>query len=219
MRSLLVLLIFGYALTCALGNRHHYTSSKHQHSTGDSNASHDFQAAKNEHNEKREPWVIRGLGDFNHADVRLAKSIIESHLKAGAVISTAQEPLANCYQSGGDLLEASKCLDNMCRSGERTIYVTNQKIQDGKTALRGFTRMHGRVVVVKSNAHFKHTLMHEIGHTYGLAHCPDKRCLMAIHNDEQETGKFCSKCIKLLPQDQFIHLKSLSMSRDEEKKK
>jgi len=212
MRSFFVMLLVGYALTCALGNRHQYASSRQHREKSHSTSRDDEHGKNNADFEQLEPWVIRGLGDFKSADVRMAKQIIDAQLKAGAVISTAQVPTKTCYQPNSKLLEANKCLDNMCMSGERTIYVTNQKIQDGKTALRGFTRMHGRVVVVKSNDHFRHTLMHEIGHTYGLAHCPDKRCLMAIHNDDEETGKFCSKCIKLLPKDQFVDIKSLSMN-------
>lgn len=210
MRPFLVLLACLFALTFALGNRHQFSSiasrwNKEGQGSNDSDLNHSV---------SKQPWVIRGLGKYNDHDVERAQRIIQQHLRVGARIAPAQAPTESCYQSNGKFLEASTCLDQMRMSGERTIYITRQKIQDGETALRGFTRMHGHVVVVKSNAHFRHTILHEIGHTYGLAHCTDKRCLMAIHNDSEETGRFCNRCIKLLPKEEFVDLKSLAMQSE-----
>ena len=44
--------------------------------------------------------------------------------------------------------------------------------------------------------------VHELGHTYGLRHCPDKRCVMHFSNSLQDTdiksSSFCENCKKKL---------------------
>lgn len=46
--------------------------------------------------------------------------------------------------------------------------------------------------------------VHELGHTYGLGHCPDKRCVMHFSNSLQDTdvksSSFCKDCKKKLIQ-------------------
>lgn len=41
--------------------------------------------------------------------------------------------------------------------------------------------------------------VHELGHTYGLEHCPDRRCVMAFSNSLFDTDykgeTFCRKCL------------------------
>lgn len=44
--------------------------------------------------------------------------------------------------------------------------------------------------------------VHELGHTYGLSHCPDPECVMHFSNSLMDTDRkkpsFCSRCqIKL----------------------
>ena len=44
--------------------------------------------------------------------------------------------------------------------------------------------------------------IHELGHTYGLGHCPDERCIMHFSNSLMDTDKkqaaFCNKCRQVL---------------------
>jgi archaemetzincin len=44
--------------------------------------------------------------------------------------------------------------------------------------------------------------IHELGHTYGLGHCPDRRCIMYFSNSLTDTDKkqaaFCPKCGQIL---------------------
>jgi archaemetzincin len=46
--------------------------------------------------------------------------------------------------------------------------------------------------------------VHELGHTYGLGHCPDKKCVMHFSNSLQDTdiksSSFCKNCKKRLIQ-------------------
>lgn len=43
--------------------------------------------------------------------------------------------------------------------------------------------------------------VHELGHTFGLVHCIDPKCVMFFSNSLADTDnkntKFCKKCIKL----------------------
>ena len=44
--------------------------------------------------------------------------------------------------------------------------------------------------------------VHELGHTYGLRHCPDSECVMHFSNSLRDTDKkrvsFCARCQELL---------------------
>jgi archaemetzincin len=48
----------------------------------------------------------------------------------------------------------------------------------------------------------KKEAVHELGHTFGLRHCPDSECVMHFSNSLQDTDRkrtsFCSRCQKLL---------------------
>jgi len=46
--------------------------------------------------------------------------------------------------------------------------------------------------------------VHELGHTYGLGHCPDPQCVMhfsnSLHDTDVKGAEFCSRCLSSLPQ-------------------
>lgn len=46
------------------------------------------------------------------------------------------------------------------------------------------------------------TAVHELGHTFGLRHCSNPKCVMYfsnwIHDTDNKSNNFCSKCIKSL---------------------
>ncbi len=45
--------------------------------------------------------------------------------------------------------------------------------------------------------------VHELGHTWGLGHCPDPRCVMhfsnTLHDTDVKGASFCSRCRQNLP--------------------
>ena len=47
--------------------------------------------------------------------------------------------------------------------------------------------------------------LHELGHTYGLRHCPDYTCVMSASNGVEridlKRAEFCPACTQLIPSD------------------
>jgi archaemetzincin len=48
--------------------------------------------------------------------------------------------------------------------------------------------------------------LHELGHTYGLRHCPDYNCVMSASNGVEridlKRDEFCPACAQLMPSDE-----------------
>ncbi len=75
--------------------------------------------------------------------------------------------------------------------GGKSCVVSTFRLRSGRGGRRKFT---DRLVKVVN---------HELGHTFGLGHCPVKNCLMqdargTIVTVDSETGEFCSRCGKEL---------------------
>jgi len=71
--------------------------------------------------------------------------------------------------------------------GGRTCVISTFRLRRGRVSYRYFI---GRLVKVAN---------HELGHTFGLWHCPNHGCLMedakgTIKTVDRETGAFCSEC-------------------------
>jgi archaemetzincin len=75
--------------------------------------------------------------------------------------------------------------------GGKSCVVSTFRLRRGKGGRMKFTR---RLVKVVN---------HELGHTFGLGHCPVKNCLMqdargTIVTVDNETGEFCAQCREIL---------------------
>jgi predicted Zn-dependent protease len=61
--------------------------------------------------------------------------------------------------------------------------------------LRGLSFLNGNVAIIRGDKSFlEETTIHEIGHLFGLDHCSDITCIMALNNDEFDSGHFCNSC-------------------------
>jgi len=141
---------------------------------------------------------IVGLGDVDYSVLEETSKIIEDFYGYSTSI-VGSEQISSDLFINGDTLDAYKCVTSLGKD-VKTIYVTNNNLYDNNgTRLRGYTTMYGNTIIVRGVPKFiKETTIHEIGHTLGLDHCSDLTCIMAINNDEQDSGDFCSKCKNII---------------------
>ncbi len=107
---------------------------------------------------------------------------------------------------------ADRLLDLARRHGHgRVVVVTDEDLYAGSlNFVFGLAERPGRAAVVslarlRENAdeHLCHRravteVVHEIGHTFGLTHCPDPGCVMSFSNSTREVDRkdryFCRRC-------------------------
>jgi predicted Zn-dependent protease len=139
-------------------------------------------------------FYISGLGDYTESDLNQVKQIVENFYHYKCIITKSRETTSDLYTDNGNSLDAFKCLNSLSVDHKRYLYVTNELLYEDDVKLRGYARLHGNTVIVRSQPHMKETVIHELGHTLGLEHCDDKTCIMALHNDAEDSGDFCKKC-------------------------
>jgi hypothetical protein len=170
--------------------------STNQHKNKSKSKSHHRLQTKSEEPEKLN-WNLYTFGEYNEEDVNLAKKTINEVFTFGTHFKGHREIPSYCEKA--EVIDGNECLFAMQQSNERGIFITRQNINYNDLAVRGLTRSHGQVILLKSNPHFDKTLIHEIGHTFGLEHCNNLSCVMAIYNDDEGTRKFCEKCVNQIP--------------------
>lgn len=138
--------------------------------------------------------IIVGLGNVSREKLLVVEQTIKSYYKLTTEIIEKNEPIDNkFFFEGGSIINADMFVRSFY-SQDRVIYITNNEMYSLDTYLRGYTTIEGKIVIIKDNAYFKETVIHELGHTYGLFHCDDLSCVMAIYNDGFNKGKLCNKC-------------------------
>jgi predicted Zn-dependent protease len=138
---------------------------------------------------------IVGLGDYSQSDLVKAKKYVEEFYGFNCVVDGNVPTKPSMYVENSNTLNVTNCLAELSVHGQKTIYVTKEPLYSKQWGmLRGMTHMRGNTVVIKGGEHLQETVIHELGHTLGLGHCDNKQCIMAIHNDAEDTGQFCSKC-------------------------
>lgn len=138
---------------------------------------------------------IVGLGDYTKSDLVNAKKYVEEFYGYNCVVDGSVPTKPSMYVENSITLNVTNCLAELSVQGQKTIYVTKEPLYSKQWGmLRGMTHMRGNTVVVKGGEHLQETVIHELGHTLGLGHCDNPQCIMAINNDAEDTGQFCSKC-------------------------
>lgn len=141
--------------------------------------------------------TIKALGDVDYSDLTDAKKIIEEVYYLKCIISEG-EPITNdLYINGTDkILDAEACFRKF-QNIEKVIYIVDKKLWTNGDYLRGYATVGGNFVIVRGEKHFlRETLIHELGHSFGLRHCENLKCVMAVQNDRYDTGDFCRNCKK-----------------------
>lgn len=166
--------------------------------------------------------AIQPLGKINSADIASVKTGIES-LYAVTVEVLPEKPMPkNAYYAPRERYKASKLVDYLTSETpdrfDKVVGITTQDISATKSnvmdwGIFGLADFGERACVVSTfrlhakNATeelFKTRLVkvvnHELGHTFGLEHCPIIGCMMQegggkIATVDGETGEPCAACI------------------------
>lgn len=144
---------------------------------------------------------IKGLGNFNQKDVNKVAEYVNKFFGYRCIIEEGVPTTSKMYYGGSDL-DVSQCVFELNRHGVKTIYVTNENVVNKGQQIRGGTFLRCNTVIVEHTDYDETTVLHEVGHTLGLVHCDNPKCLMAINNDAEVTMDFCDKCKKRLQQDE-----------------
>jgi hypothetical protein len=147
---------------------------------------------------KNDTIYIRGLGKYQKSDLKKASKIIKEFYGFPCKIIGSVKTIKYMYSKNGKSLDDYKTLSYL-KSDSTILYVTDEKITQGSLDLRGAALpLSNNIIVVGDMSFMKSTLIHEIGHLLGLDHCNDLTCVMALNNDEYDSGDFCGKCKKII---------------------
>lgn len=139
--------------------------------------------------------IIIGLEDVSIDRLYYAEKVIKNYYGLKTEVKTQNMKIDDIYYS--DQTKTTVVCSTFVRgftSKDRVIFLTDKQMKGYSGSVRGYTTVKGRVVIATSKEHLEETVIHEIGHTYGLLHCDNLTCIMAIYNDEQDSGKLCATC-------------------------
>jgi predicted Zn-dependent protease len=146
-----------------------------------------------EKTENKDYIIIRKLGNVDNSDVKEAIDIIKDFYGYNCIVKSGFNITNEMKIKGSDdILNAEKILSEVGYQN-KTLFLVDKRIWHNGQMLRGFTDR-STTVVRGEKSFLRETIIHELGHTLGLTHCDDKTCIMALDNDEYDSGTFCEKC-------------------------
>jgi predicted Zn-dependent protease len=135
---------------------------------------------------------ISGLGDFNQSDLEFASKEVTKVFGINCEIIDPVKTTSELYSDNTRKLDKEKCA-SVLRPSNKTIYITNEYFDDEN--ISGISMKNGKLVVVSNTCnHLKKTIFHELGHTFGMDHCDDNKCIMGTRNIMTCNGEFCNNC-------------------------
>lgn len=139
--------------------------------------------------------IVKPLGNVDYSDLTDACSIIKESYGFNCTIGEPEPITPDLYISGTeDIINAHTCYEKFYTK-RRVVYIVDKRLWATGDFLRGYAAINAGFVIVRGEKSFlKETIIHEMGHTFGLGHCDDLSCIMATNNDQYDTGRFCNKC-------------------------
>lgn len=138
-------------------------------------------------------FYIRALGDVDQSDLTDVAKCVSDFYGYKCEIIEGHELTEDMKINGTESIINGGNAITFLTKYDKTIFVVDKEIWHNKKDMRGLAS--GNTVLIRGNKNtLCETAIHEIGHTLGLGHCDDMTCIMAIYNDEYESGDFCKKC-------------------------
>jgi predicted Zn-dependent protease len=146
-----------------------------------------------------ESITIYGVEDVPRERLYVAKRVLENFFGFTVNIDprTAVINTRHFFNENREVLNAYDFV-NCYEPNNRVLYITNKKMYSSESYVRGYTLSYGKVILVRNNEFMEKTIIHEVGHTYGLKHCENVNCVMGTYNDNYDTGDFCTKCKNII---------------------
>ena len=140
----------------------------------------------------KETVYVRALGDVDSGDLDYASNVIQEFFGYNVEFLPSISITESMFDNGQ--MESTSTLVSIKEDRKIVNIVDREIYQDGKL-LRGIASGDKKTVVVRGEKRFMNeTIIHEFGHTFGLDHCSDLTCIMAVDNDEFDSGNFCNEC-------------------------
>jgi predicted Zn-dependent protease len=141
-------------------------------------------------------FTVMPLGKVNPGDLEEAKTIIKNFFGFNCKLGRGRDIAEKMYYKGeAETLDVEICINQLAIQKNKVVYIVDKKLIFGNQMLRGAALRDGDVAIVRGERSFlRETLIHEIGHLLGLTHCSEVTCIMALNNDEQDSGTFCNNC-------------------------
>jgi len=140
--------------------------------------------------------TLVGLDDISRNVLYEAKQTLEKFYKYKVMVFENNIDLSKkeYYDYKNQIVDCDYFVRNN-EFGKKIIFITTKSMRGDKTpSVRGYTTLNGNTIIVKYTQYMSTTLKHEVGHTLGLLHCDNISCVMAIYNDEYDSGNFCQSC-------------------------
>ena len=143
----------------------------------------------------KENVTIGPLGIVDNSDVEDVIRIIQNFYGYTCTLGWAQLITDEMYLNGNKNILDGNVLLRKYFSNQKVVYIIDKQLVVNGDYLRGYAATNGGTVIIRGEKSFlRETLIHEIGHTLGLSHCSDLTCVMAVSNDQYDSGTFCNKC-------------------------
>ena len=138
---------------------------------------------------------IIGIDNVSIQKLRDAERVIKTYFGFKTAIKPNNLQLEAHYFINGKkkYINADKLVRSF-EPDERILFLTDKDIFGSGTELSGYTLLKGKLILSSSEYEMKETIIHEIGHTYGLPHCNNPHCVMNDSSSQTKTDQFCESC-------------------------